>query len=318
MRASRGGSGRRAAALPSSVMRPSASIAPSSRSSALPPPARPPAADRGRRARRDRRRPMRRDRARSRTGRPRGFPAGVRLERGGLRLVPQPVADAGLGAAGAAAPLVGGGARHPHGLEPGQADVRLVARHARQPAIDHDAHALDGERGLGDRGREHDLAPAGRRRRDGPVLHVGCRARRRAVRRRSRGRRCARAAASRCGGSPPAPGRKTSTEPARPQRAHHRIGDLPLDRRADRGRDSGSRPERRGPRSRSPAHRRAAADRAPSMVADITRSLRSSRRPSARRAPAPGRDRHRASARGTRRTARRRRRRATDRRDHAA
>ena len=94
----------------------------------------------------------------------------IGFERRGLRLVPQPIADAGLGAAGAAAALIGGGARHPHGLEPRQADVGLVARHAREPAVDHDAHALDGERGLGDRGGEHDLAPAGRRRRDGAVL----------------------------------------------------------------------------------------------------------------------------------------------------
>ena len=66
-----------------------------------------------------------------------------------------------------------------------------------------------------------------------------------------------------------------------PQRPRHGVGDLPLDRRrADRGRDSASRPERRGLRSRSPARRRAASPtRAPSSVADITRSFRSSRRP---------------------------------------
>ena len=98
------------------------------------------------------------------------FRPGGGLERSGLRRVPQPVADAGLGAPGAAAPLIGGGARDPHGLEPGQADVGLVARHPRQPAVDHHPHALDGERGFGDRGRQHDLAPARRRRRDGAVL----------------------------------------------------------------------------------------------------------------------------------------------------
>jgi hypothetical protein len=74
---------------------------------------------------------------------------------------------------GAAAPLVGGGARDPHGLEPGEPHVGLVARHPRESAIDHDPHAFDGQRGLRDRGREHDLAPADRRRRDRPVLHVG-------------------------------------------------------------------------------------------------------------------------------------------------
>ena len=94
----------------------------------------------------------------------------IGLERRGLRLVPQPVADAGLGAAGAAAALVGGGARHPHGFEPRQADVRLVARHPRQPGIDHDADAVDGQRGFRDRCRQHHLAAALRRRRDGAVL----------------------------------------------------------------------------------------------------------------------------------------------------
>jgi hypothetical protein len=61
------------------------------------------------------------------------FRPGKRFERRGLRLVPQPVADAGLGAAGTAAALVGGGARHPHGLEPRHSDIGLVARHAGKP-----------------------------------------------------------------------------------------------------------------------------------------------------------------------------------------
>ncbi len=95
------------------------------------------------------------------------------IERSGLRLVPQAVADAGLRAPGTPAPLVGGSARHPHRVEPGQAHVGLVARDARQPGIDHHPHAFDGEGRLGDRGREHDLAPARKRRRDRPVLHVG-------------------------------------------------------------------------------------------------------------------------------------------------
>ena len=90
------------------------------------------------------------------------FRAGKRFERRGLRLVPQPVAGAGLGAAGAAAALVGGGARHPHGFEPRHPDIGLVARHAGKPGVDHNAHPLDGDRGLGDRGGQHDLAPAGR------------------------------------------------------------------------------------------------------------------------------------------------------------
>ena len=163
-----------AARRPSSVMRPSASIAPSSRSSAFA------SVERGARRRieeGERRRigdaPMREiEHEAGQIGGEDFRPVGG-FERRGLRLVPQPVADARLGASGAAAPLVGGGARDAHGFEPRQAHVRLVARHAREPAIDHDAHALDGERGLGDRGREHDLAPARRRRRDRAVLHLG-------------------------------------------------------------------------------------------------------------------------------------------------
>ena len=81
--------------------------------------------------------------------------------------VPQPVADAGLGAPGAAAALVGGGARDADGLEARHADAGLEARHAREAAVDDDAHALDGERGLGDGGGQHHLARGRRRRRDG-------------------------------------------------------------------------------------------------------------------------------------------------------
>ena len=51
------------------------------------------------------------------------------LERAGRRLLPEPVANAGLGAAGAAAALVGGGARDAHRREPRQAGVGLVDRH---------------------------------------------------------------------------------------------------------------------------------------------------------------------------------------------
>ena len=98
------------------------------------------------------------------------FRPGIGFERGGLRLVPQPVADARLGAPGAAAALIRRRARHPHGFKPRDPDVGLVARHPRETRIDDDAHALDGDRGFRDRGRQHDLAPAGRGRRDGAVL----------------------------------------------------------------------------------------------------------------------------------------------------
>ena len=55
-----------------------------------------------------------------------------RLERRGLRLVPQPVADAGFGTAGAAAALIDRGARGAHGLQPRQPNIGFVARHPRQ------------------------------------------------------------------------------------------------------------------------------------------------------------------------------------------
>ena len=94
-------------------------------------------------------------------------------KRGGLRLVPEPVADAGLGAAGAAAALIDRRARGAHGFQPRQADIGLVARHPRHPGIDDNADALDGQRGLGDRGRQHHLALTLWRRRDGAILHRG-------------------------------------------------------------------------------------------------------------------------------------------------
>ena len=73
----------------------------------------------------------------------------------------------------AAAALVGRGLADAHRLEPRHARARREARHAHQAGVDHDAHALDGEARLRDRGREHHLAPAGRRRRDREVLLGG-------------------------------------------------------------------------------------------------------------------------------------------------
>jgi hypothetical protein len=55
-------------------------------------------------------------------------------------------------------PLIGGGARHAHSLEPRHADVRLETRNSRKTAVDDDMHALDGHRRFCDRGREHYLA----------------------------------------------------------------------------------------------------------------------------------------------------------------
>ena len=320
MRASRGGSGRRAACGPPAVMRPSASMAPSSASSALASAsARPPAADRGRRASPDRPRPNGRDRARSRRDRRPGFPAGWRLPASGLRLVPQPVADAGLGAPGAAAALVGGGARDPHGLEPRQADIGLVARHPREPAIDHDAHALDGERGLGDRGRQHDLAPAGRRRRDGAILRLRVE---RAVERhhvdrgsamRSRSRVSVRRISA-------APGRNTSTRRPPRRAAPQRPRRPPAARSARAVAAEIAGLDRKGA-ALALDHRRVAEQLCDARAVERRRhheevsDPRAS--PAARRGRARGRDRRRASARGTRRTAPPRRRRAPDRRGSA-
>ena len=95
---------------------------------------------------------------------------GEGLERTIAGLLPEPVADAGLGAAGAAATLVGGRTASALGDKPGDADIGLVKRHPRQAGIDDDTHALDGQRGLGDRGRQHDLAPAQGGRQYGAVL----------------------------------------------------------------------------------------------------------------------------------------------------
>jgi hypothetical protein len=103
-----------------------------------------------------------------------------------LALAPQPVADAGPEPPGAAAPLVGGGLRDLDRLEPRHPAARLEARHAHEPAIDDHADALDGEAGLGDRGRQHDLAHARRCRQQRCVLR---RLRQLAIERRDADRR---------------------------------------------------------------------------------------------------------------------------------
>ena len=314
MRAMRGGSGSSRRRRPRSVMRPSASIAPSSRSSALASVQ----AARGGGSRKSSfcgsvtpqcaRSSTRPDRSAARIS---GVFDG--RKRSGLRLVPQPVADAGLGAAGAAAALIGRRARDPHGFQPRQADIGLVARHARQAAVDHDAHALDGERGLRDRRRQHDLAPARRRRRDGAVLHVGLeRAEQRDHIDRGIGDALAqlRLGAADLGGTR----QERQHRPGlRAQRPRHRIRHLALDRRRriaaeiarlDRkGAAFALRPPARRPAASPPARRRWSPT---SPGASDPRAGRA-----ARRAPAPSPDRHRASARGTRRTAAPRRRRAT-------
>ncbi len=153
-----------------------------------------------------------------------------RLERGGLALVPQPIADARLGAARAAATLIGGGTRHAHRLEPGQSDVRLVARHARESGIDDDADAVDRQRGLGDRGRQHDLASPGRRGGDRAILGRGVE---RPIKRDDVGRGVVEALLEPRLGPADLGGAGQEHQdgaPLRPQCPQRRVGDLRLDR----------------------------------------------------------------------------------------
>src|SRR5262249_61725438 len=100
------------------------------------------------------------------------FRLNIGLKRRRLRFVPQPIADAWSKAPGTSASLVGGGAGYPNGLKSCQADIGLKAWYARQTGINDDVHAINCERRLGDRCRQHDLSPAGRGRRDGTVLGV--------------------------------------------------------------------------------------------------------------------------------------------------
>ena len=89
------------------------------------------------------------------------------------RLRPQAIADAGLQTAGAAAALLGRGLADLHRRQTGHAAARVETRNPHQAAVHHDADALDGQAGLGDGGRQHDLALAGRGGGDGAVLRVG-------------------------------------------------------------------------------------------------------------------------------------------------
>ena len=286
MRASRGGRGSAAQrAGPLSVMRPSAiegaelvAGAPAPR----PGPGR--AADRGRRACADRRRPRRRSRgasgARSAdriSGRREG------LERAGRRLLPEPVADAGLGAAGAAAALVGGGARDAHRLEPRQADVGLVdAARGRGPqSITTRTPSMVSEVSAIEVASTTLRRPGRRRLRPRDPARRG-RARRRAARGRPPDRRSALAQQRLDAADLALPGQEDEDRAALgAQRPRDRVRDLgPRCGGSGRGRDSGSRPGRRGPRMRiTGASPRSPATRAPSSVADMTRRRRSSRRP---------------------------------------
>ena len=128
------------------------------------------------------------------------------------------------------------------------ADIRLVARHAREAAIDDDAHAFDGERGFRDRGREHDLAPPLRRGRDRAVLRLRVE---RAIERDDIDRRIVDALLEQRLGAADFAGAGQEHEHRarlRAQRAHDRIRHLPVDRRARIAAEiMRRRRERRGP-----------------------------------------------------------------------
>ena len=94
----------------------------------------------------------------------------VRHQPARLRLVPKAVAHAGFRPSGPAAPLFCRGPADPDRRQPRQAAGRLEPRHARQATVDHHPDPLDGQAGLGHRGRQHHLAPPGCRRLDGPIL----------------------------------------------------------------------------------------------------------------------------------------------------
>jgi hypothetical protein len=75
-----------------------------------------------------------------------------------LALGPKPDAVTGRGAARAAEPLLRRGAADLFDEQRVDAAMRIEPRHAREAAVDHHAHAVDGQRRLGHVGRDDDLA----------------------------------------------------------------------------------------------------------------------------------------------------------------
>ncbi|MNN19072.1 hypothetical protein D3C81_1323010 [compost metagenome] len=87
-----------------------------------------------------------------------------------LILGPQAITHARLQAPGPARALGGAGLGNALGVETGHAAAGVETRHPRQPGIDHHAHAVDGQTGLGDVGGQHHFALARRCRIDrGPL-----------------------------------------------------------------------------------------------------------------------------------------------------
>ena len=66
-----------------------------------------------------------------------------------------------LNTARAPLPLVGTALRHRLDRQPTGAGARVVATHPNQPGVDHEADTRNGQRGLGDVGGDHHLAPRG-------------------------------------------------------------------------------------------------------------------------------------------------------------
>ena len=93
-------------------------------------------------------------------------------ERCVLAFGPQSITHACFEAAGAAAALIGRGARNAHRLQSAHAGRRIEARATRKPGVDDDAHAFDREARLGDIRGEDDLAFARSGRTDRRVLII--------------------------------------------------------------------------------------------------------------------------------------------------
>ena len=83
-----------------------------------------------------------------------------------LRLRPQAITRALGNTSRAARALVGRRLRYGHGFQSGEATVGIEARLARQAAVDHHAHAGQGDARFGHVGRQHDASPALRVRRE--------------------------------------------------------------------------------------------------------------------------------------------------------
>jgi hypothetical protein len=92
---------------------------------------------------------------------------------GGRRLLPQAVDGPRRLAAGAAGALGHRRLARPLGHQPGDPRGPVVARPAGEAGVDDDPHAVERQAGLGDRGGENHLAPAGGRCGDGGALGGG-------------------------------------------------------------------------------------------------------------------------------------------------